>query len=134
VAKTFAKHQSVWGVLREMLTADENKLGLVHLECAQLFSLDAAGFILTLEGLNAYLDGPVGKKMKCGAFALGPFFEYTGLLYENTRAAFNDHRAEEGMSFLSYLDIDIPQTQTLRTIIRAAFVSTVRLYVQGDAA
>jgi len=48
-------------------------------------------------------------------------------LYENTRAAFNEHRAEEGMSLLSYLDIKISQTT-----IRAAFVSAVRLYVQGD--
>jgi len=47
VAKTVAKQQSVWDELREMLMAEGNKLGLVYLECAQLFSLDGAGFILT---------------------------------------------------------------------------------------
>jgi len=132
VANNVTKQLSAWDELRGMLMAEGNKLGLVHLECAQLFSLDDAGFILTLEGLNAYLDGPVGKKKKYGAFAPGPSFEYKRLFYENTRAVSDDHRAEEGMSFLSYLDIDIPQTQTLRTAICAAFVSAVRLYVQGD--
>jgi len=106
VANNVTKQLSAWDELRGMLMAEGNKLGLVHLECAQLFSLDDAGFILTLEGLNAYLDGPVGKKTSV-AFAPGLFFDYTGLLYENTRVAFNEHRSEEGMSFLSNLDIEI---------------------------
>jgi len=119
VGKTVAKQASVWDDVRELLEADDNKLGLVHLECTQLFSLDSAGFILTLEALNAYLTTALAKKKKSGGFAPGPFFHYTERLYENTRAAFNDHSAEEGVSFQDYLDIEIPQTHTLKTTIRS---------------